>query len=91
MAFICTSSFEPRVSVKSEMKLIVLALAKIVEWLVYSSLGNDTGVVQNCFTSLLEMFVHLEGVKGKEDESRCMDTEDETEDSDNESNDFENS
>ncbi|KAL7178394.1 hypothetical protein ACSBR2_031525 [Camellia fascicularis] len=87
VGLISSSTFEHGLSSESEIKLSVMTLAKVVERLL--TLENQkAGLLQKCFTSLMEASVSLKEAQGEEDddeESRDdQDAGDEdTEDDDN--------
>lgn len=80
LAFIASSSFKPGLLGESEINLIVMTLAKVVERLL--GLGNpDGGLLLKCFSSLMEASVRLKGVQDeKEEDEEAEDDEDEDED-----------
>ncbi|XP_059632005.1 importin beta-like SAD2 homolog [Cornus florida] len=87
LAFISSSRFEHGLSTESEIKLTVMALVKVVERLL--KLGNlGSGLLQECFTSLMEASVRLKEVQGEENEEDededvgDQDTEEEEDDDD---------
>ncbi|KAJ4721925.1 importin beta-like SAD2-like [Melia azedarach] len=87
LAFICSSSFEPGLSLESEIKLAVLTLAKVIERLL--GLGNpNSSLLQDCYVSLMETSVRLKEVQGEEENDKGDDEEaDDEEDDDEESED----
>ncbi|GAV71639.1 hypothetical protein CFOL_v3_15129 [Cephalotus follicularis] len=80
LAFVCTRSFEPGLSAESEIKLTVMTLAKVVERLL--GLGNPSGLLRECFTSLMEASVRLKDlqVEKEEDDGETEDAEEEDDD-----------
>ncbi|XP_030924098.1 importin beta-like SAD2 homolog isoform X1 [Quercus lobata] len=87
LGFLLTSSFEPRLSATSEIKLVVMALAQVVERLL--GLGKPSGVLlHDCFTSLLEASVRLKEVQEEkeedEDDGQAEDGDDDDDDVDDE-------
>ncbi|KAF7836882.1 importin beta-like SAD2-like protein isoform X1 [Senna tora] len=88
LCHISSSSSEAGLTVESDMKLIVMTLAKLIEQLLRQ--GKSGGVsLHDCFTSLLEVSVRLKEVQeGNEEEQE--DEESENDEDDEESNsDFE--
>uniref|UniRef100_A0A5B7BY10 Importin N-terminal domain-containing protein n=1 Tax=Davidia involucrata TaxID=16924 RepID=A0A5B7BY10_DAVIN len=76
LGFISSSSFEDGLSTESEIKLTVITLAKVVERLLM--LGNlHSGLLRDCFVSLMEASVRLKEVQEEEEEE---DEENEDED-----------
>ncbi|GAY35579.1 hypothetical protein CUMW_017160 [Citrus unshiu] len=83
LAFLCSSSLEPRLSLESEIKLAVLTLAKVVERLL--GLGNPgSSLLQDCYASLMEAAVQLKEVQEEEENDEGDDEEAEDEEDDNE-------
>ncbi|XP_031396138.1 importin beta-like SAD2 homolog isoform X3 [Punica granatum] len=90
LSSLASSSFEPKLSRASELKLLVMALGKVVErFLEQGEPGN--GLVNDCSNSLLEATVQLkevqEGMEDEEDEDVDEEEDDnysEDEDSDDE-------
>ncbi|KAH9766423.1 Importin N-terminal domain-containing protein [Citrus sinensis] len=83
LAFLCSSSLEPRLSLESEIKLAVLTLAKVVERLL--GLGNPgSSLLQDCYASLMEAAVQLKEVQEDEENDEGDDEEAEDEEDDNE-------
>ncbi|KAK7363423.1 hypothetical protein VNO77_05566 [Canavalia gladiata] len=87
LCHVSNKSFEAGLTAESEMKLIVMVFARLIEQLLKQGKPGDDAI-QNCFTSLLEVLVRLkEAQLGKEDEQEAdeaeNDDEDEGEDSDN--------
>ncbi|WCJ23225.1 ARM repeat superfamily protein [Euphorbia peplus] len=89
LAFVCTSSSEHSLEGKSEIKLAVLTLAKVIEQL----LGHDSSgssLIRGCLKSLMEASVKLkeaqeEETEDEEDDGEAEDdeeVEDEDEDDD---------
>ncbi|PON93061.1 Coatomer beta subunit [Trema orientale] len=83
LSYVCTRSYEAGLKMESEIRLIVMALAKIVER--HLELGKpQDGLLKECFSSLMEASVRLkeileENAKVEEDED---DEEVETDDGD---------
>lgn len=88
LAHVSSSSFEPGLSLESEIKLAVITLSKVVEQLLVSPSDGDNKVLRDCFVSLMESCVHLKEV-GEEEEDSVEDINDEA--SDEESDDDEDS
>ncbi|XP_050239646.1 importin beta-like SAD2 homolog [Quercus robur] len=87
LGFLLTSSFEPHLSATSEIKLVVMALAQVVERLL--GLEKPSGVLlHDCFTSLLEASVRLKEVQEEkeedEDDGQAEDDDDDDDDVDDE-------
>ncbi|KAH9684060.1 Importin N-terminal domain-containing protein [Citrus sinensis] len=83
LAFLCSSSFEPRLSLESEIKLAVLTLAKVVERLL--GLGNPgSSLLRDCYASLMEAAVQLKEVQEEEENDEGDDEEAEDKEDDNE-------
>ncbi|XP_057959016.1 importin beta-like SAD2 homolog [Malania oleifera] len=81
LGFISTKAFRPGLLVESEIKLTVMALAKVVERL--SELGNPGGrLIQDCFTSLMETCMRLKEVQKEEEEDYGEEAEDDDDDDD---------
>nr|XP_023883800.1 uncharacterized protein LOC111996099 isoform X2 [Quercus suber] len=83
LGFLLTSSFEPRLSATSEIKLVVMALAQVVERLL--GLEKPSGVLlHDCFTSLLEASVRWKEVQEEkeedEDDGQAEDDDDDDDD-----------
>ncbi|GMY28006.1 importin beta-like SAD2 homolog isoform X1 [Fagus crenata] len=88
LGFLLTSSFEPRLSATSEIKLIVMALAQVVERLLGLEKASG-GLLHDCFTSLLEASVRLKEVQEeKEEDEDDEQDEDDDGDDDEESEDY---
>lgn len=88
LAQVSSSSFTPEMSSESEIKLAVLTLAIVIERLLALSMGG-TKVLQDCYISLMESFIHLKDVQedgddDDDDEAEDHDDEEEEEDSDDE-------
>ncbi|XP_031112086.1 importin beta-like SAD2 homolog isoform X2 [Ipomoea triloba] len=89
LAFISTSKFEHTWSTESQIKLAVIALAKVVEKLLTQQ-SRGSVVLHNCIVSLMEVSVRLKEVLQEEDEDEesengdCGDEETEEEDDDDE-------
>ncbi|XVE82344.1 hypothetical protein DITRI_Ditri15bG0140800 [Diplodiscus trichospermus] len=79
LAFACTCSSEIVLSAKSEMKLMVMTLVKMIERLL--GVGNPNGgLLRDCFTSLLEAFIRLKELDEEmEDEQNVEESEDDDE------------
>ncbi|KAK4759232.1 hypothetical protein SAY87_022363 [Trapa incisa] len=76
LCFVASSSFEPKLSRTSDMKLLVMALGKVIERLLEQGKPR-TGLVNNCFMLLLEVTVKLKEVQeGIEDEDVGEDEDD---------------
>ncbi|XP_050374323.1 uncharacterized protein LOC126791868 isoform X2 [Argentina anserina] len=83
VGLVSTNSFKPGLSRESEIKLIAVALAKVVERLLI--LGKSGALLRDCFTSLMEASARFNEVEENDDEDEDMDDEDdngETEDDD---------
>ncbi|BBG94282.1 ARM repeat superfamily protein [Prunus dulcis] len=79
LGLVSTSSFKPGLSTEPEIKLIVLALAKVVERLLV--LGKSSGaLLRECFTSLMEASVRLNEVRKEQEEDGEEETEDDDDD-----------
>lgn len=80
---VSSSSFEATgLTTESEMKLIVMTLARLIEQLLKQGKSCDDSI-QNCFTSLMEVSIQLKELQDeKGDEEEDEDDEDEDEDSD---------
>ncbi|BFG14847.1 hypothetical protein CerSpe_011210 [Prunus speciosa] len=79
LGLVSTSSFKPGLSTEPEIKLIVLALAKVVERLLV--LGKSSGaLLWECFTSLMEASVRLNEVRKEQEEDGEEETEDDEDD-----------
>ncbi|XP_047169798.1 importin beta-like SAD2 isoform X1 [Vigna umbellata] len=76
---VCNRSSEPGLTAESEMKLTVMALARLIEQLLKQGKSGDE--IQSCFTSLLELSIRLKEARDGKDEHGSDDAE---EDSDNE-------
>ncbi|KAK3007116.1 hypothetical protein RJ639_016185 [Escallonia herrerae] len=90
---ISTRNFEHGLSTKAEIKLAVMALAKVIEQLL--KLGNQgSGMLRDCFAPLLEALVRLKEVQEEEEveDSEDADSGDEdTEKDDDDDDDDEDS
>ncbi|KAG7995708.1 hypothetical protein I3843_01G123200 [Carya illinoinensis] len=84
LGFLLTSSYESGLSEKSEIKLIVMALAQVVEELGLRK--PSSGVLRDCFTSLLEASARLKEVQEENEEAEQDDEEED--DDDDESSDY---
>ncbi|KAK3190206.1 hypothetical protein Dsin_029767 [Dipteronia sinensis] len=81
LAYICSSSFEPGLSLETEIKLVVLTLTKVVERML--GLGNPGGsLLQDSYASLMEMSVRLKQLQ--EQTENDEEEEEEAEDEDDE-------
>ncbi|KAF5464846.1 hypothetical protein F2P56_014895 [Juglans regia] len=80
LGFLLTSSYESGLSEKSEIKLIVIALAQVVEQLGLRK--PSSGVLRDCFTSLLEASARLKEVQEEKEEAEQDDEEDDDDDDD---------
>ncbi|KAM7257151.1 hypothetical protein ACFE04_012892 [Oxalis oulophora] len=88
LAFSSTRSFEPGFSDESEIKLIVMSLAKVMEQLLGA--GNPNGsLLQECFASLMEASVRLKEMQEAEgeDSDDNGESEDDNDDDDEEEED----
>lgn len=84
---ISSSTFESGLSLDSEIKLIVLTLAKVVERLLKRE-NPRFGLLQSCFTSLLEASVRFKEAQEEDsDEESGNDQEDGDEDTDDDDED----
>ncbi|XP_021594154.1 importin beta-like SAD2 isoform X3 [Manihot esculenta] len=87
LAFACTGSFEHGLEAKSEIKLGVITLAKVIERLLEQG-NSGGGLLRDCFSSLMEASIQLkEAQEEMEDEESNGETEDIDEDDDNEDDD----
>ncbi|KAL4273520.1 hypothetical protein GQ457_13G023310 [Hibiscus cannabinus] len=86
LAFACTRSSEVALSAKSEIKLAVMTLIKMIERLL--GVGNPSGdLLRDCFTSLIETSIQLkeldeemeEEENGEESEDDNIEEEDDDE------------
>ncbi|KAL6190783.1 hypothetical protein ACLB2K_037177 [Fragaria x ananassa] len=77
LGMISTNSFKPGLSRESEIKLIAMALAKVVERLLI--LGKPGSLLRECFTSLMEASARFNEVEEDNDEDE-VDIIDEDED-----------
>ncbi|KAF5191926.1 importin beta-like SAD2-like protein, partial [Thalictrum thalictroides] len=87
LSFISTTSYEPGLSAESEIKLIVMALVKVVERLLGPTEEQGCGLVRDCYVSLMETVIRLKEVRDEEeieDEEADDDEEDEDEETDDE-------
>ncbi|XP_015944961.1 importin beta-like SAD2 homolog [Arachis duranensis] len=81
LCHLSNSSFEAGLTAESEMKLIVMTLAQLIEQLLRKG-KSGVDSIQSCFTFLLEVFIRLKEVRdGKED-----DPEEEVAENDEENN-----
>ncbi|RZR79892.1 hypothetical protein BHM03_00005744 [Ensete ventricosum] len=77
LAHVSSKSFDSGISSVSEIKLAVITLEKFVERLVAFPLEDGNKVLQDCFVSLMEAFLHLKEVEEKEaEESDSEDIDD---------------
>ncbi|KAL2922277.1 Importin beta-like SAD2 [Bienertia sinuspersici] len=82
---ISSSSFTPSTSTEREIKLVVIALSKVVEHLL--TMGSSTsGLLWECFSSLLAAFARLKEIQeeNNEDEENEETENEEDEESDDE-------
>ncbi|PIA60816.1 hypothetical protein AQUCO_00300385v1 [Aquilegia coerulea] len=86
LSFISTSSFEPGLSAESEIKLIVMALVKVIERLLGPTEEQGCDLVRDCFVSLMEAVIRLKEVKDEE-ETEDEEADDDEEDGDEETDD----
>ncbi|CAN6548395.1 unnamed protein product [Malus baccata var. baccata] len=89
---VSSSSFKPGLPTESEIKLIVLALAKVVERVVV--VGKSSGaLLRECFTSLMEASIRWKELQEEEEAGGEEETEDddEIEDDDDDDDDDEDS
>ncbi|XP_010270925.1 PREDICTED: importin beta-like SAD2 homolog isoform X1 [Nelumbo nucifera] len=94
LGYICTSSFEPGLSAESEIKLIVMTLAKVVERLLGPTGGPGGELVQDCFVWLMEAAIRLKEVQEEDEDENDGEEEkdeDETDDDDDDDDDDEDS
>ncbi|KAA8527975.1 hypothetical protein F0562_035156 [Nyssa sinensis] len=90
LGFISSSRFKHGLSTESEIKLTVIALAKVVERLL--ELGNlHNGLLRDCFVSLMEASVRLKEVQEEEEEEDEENEDDDVDDEDTEDDDDEDS
>ncbi|KAI9195873.1 hypothetical protein LWI28_018945 [Acer negundo] len=83
LAYICSSSFEPSLSLETEIKLVVLTLTKVVERML--GLGNPGGsLLQDSYASLMEMSVRLKELQEETENDNDEEDEEEAEDEDDE-------
>ncbi|GAB4859023.1 hypothetical protein Ancab_010491 [Ancistrocladus abbreviatus] len=82
LSSISSGTFSCNLTAESEIKLIALALAKVVEQLLVK--GNPlTGLLQECFHSLLEACIRLKELQEeKKEEEQDEESEDDDEDDD---------
>ncbi|KAL8100484.1 hypothetical protein AgCh_032661 [Apium graveolens] len=84
LAYVSSSKFEPGLSTESEIKLTVLALAKLVEQLL-SVRYQGGGLLEDCFVALIEASLRLKAVQEEdEEEDENVETEDEDDEDDSE-------
>lgn len=85
LSFACTRSSEIGLSAKSELKLMVMTLIKMIERLL--GVGNpNSGLLRDCFTSLIETSVQL---KELDEEMEDEQNDEESEDDDDEDDEIE--
>ncbi|KAK7264768.1 hypothetical protein RJT34_32378 [Clitoria ternatea] len=87
LCHVSNRSFEPGLTTVSEMKLIVMALAHLIEQLLKQGKSSKIAI-QNCFTSLLDVSIRLkekEAHDGKEDEQEADEAENDGSDPDEDS------
>lgn len=94
LGFIATSTFEHGPSAESEIKLTVMALAKVIERLLGQ--GNQASdLLRDCFTSLMEASMQLKELQEEDDNEEAEDDEDagddDTDDDDDDNDDDEDS
>ncbi|CAK9174135.1 unnamed protein product [Ilex paraguariensis] len=90
LGFVSTSKFEHGLSTESEIKLTVLALAKVVERLLRVG-KQGSGLLQDCFASLLEASVRLKQVQEEEEEGDEENEDEDEDDGDEDTDDDEDS
>ncbi|XP_022760759.1 importin beta-like SAD2 homolog isoform X3 [Durio zibethinus] len=85
LAFVCTRSSEIDLSAKSEIKLMVMTLVKMIERLLGVGIPSG-GLLRDCFTSLIETSIQLKELDEEmEDEQNDEEYEDDdTNDGDDE-------
>lgn len=81
LGYICSSSYAPGLSAESEIKLIVMSLAKVVERIMEFGKPIDD-FLWKCFGSLMEASIRLKEVREENEEQSEEDEEDEDNDSD---------
>lgn len=75
LGFIATSTFEHGPSAESEIKLTVMALAKVIERLLGQG-NQDSDLLRDCFTSLMEASMQLKELQEEDDNEEAEDDED---------------
>ncbi|KAF3456470.1 hypothetical protein FNV43_RR01120 [Rhamnella rubrinervis] len=81
LCHVSSSSFEPGLSTESEIRLIVMVLTKVIEWLM--GLGKPCdGFIHKCFTSLMEASIQLKKIQEEKEEDEENDEDDEEAESD---------
>ncbi|WJZ86762.1 hypothetical protein VitviT2T_006189 [Vitis vinifera] len=94
LGFIATSTFEHGPSAESEIKLTVMALAKVIERLLGQG-NQDSDLLRDCFTSLMEASMQLKELQEEDDNEEAEDDEDagddDTDDDDDDNDDDEDS
>ncbi|KAF8401236.1 hypothetical protein HHK36_012168 [Tetracentron sinense] len=87
LGYISTSSFEPGLSAESEIKLIVMTLVKVIERLLGIIGDPGSGLLRDCFVSLMEAAIRLKEVQEEEEDeddgAEAIDDADEETDDDN--------
>ncbi|XP_061992320.1 importin beta-like SAD2 isoform X2 [Rosa rugosa] len=78
LGLVSTNSFKPGLSRESDIKLIAVALAKVVERLLI--LGKSGALLRECFTSLMEASARFNEVEEDNDEDAEEDMDDEDDD-----------
>ncbi|XP_024197726.1 importin beta-like SAD2 homolog isoform X2 [Rosa chinensis] len=78
LGLVSTNSFKPGLSRESEIKLIAVALAKVVERLLI--LGKSGALLRECFTSLMETSARFNEVEEDNDEDAEEDMDEEDDD-----------
>ncbi|KAL5700694.1 hypothetical protein ACHQM5_026109 [Ranunculus cassubicifolius] len=91
LGHISTSSFEPGLSSESEIKLIVMALVKVVELLLASNVDENRNLARDCFISLIEAVIRLKEVEDEDENEGEEADEDEEDDEDEDTDDDEDS
>ncbi|XP_038874632.1 importin beta-like SAD2 homolog isoform X2 [Benincasa hispida] len=86
LGYICRSSFAPGLSAESEIKLIVMTLAKVVERIMELGKPRDD-FLWKCFGSLMEASIQLK--EAREENEEESDENEEDDDNDDDSDDIE--
>ncbi|XP_011656322.1 uncharacterized protein LOC101205180 isoform X1 [Cucumis sativus] len=81
LGYLCSSSFAPGLSAESEIKLIVMTFAKVLERIIELGKPRDD-FLWKCFGSLMEASIQLKEVREEKEEESDENEEEEEDDGD---------